>query len=123
MGVDADLATIVYIAGLFAGMIIMLIAIWMSRRSNRNRMRETNDGNVEESALDNSLDLSKRPILALILIVITVVMIYPIRLYAPDAKALFIPLIYSVGILFGGLLMWIPIRVPVYHQRNRSYKH
>jgi len=50
------------------------------------------------------------------LLVITVVMFYPIRLYAPDAKALFIPLIYSVGVFLGGILMWIPSGFFYIHQ-------
>ena len=114
VGVNAGLATTVYIAGLFFGMIIMLITILMSRRLNPNRMKETNGGNVVKSAFENCPPLSNRMIPAITIIVIAVVIIYPIRLYAPDAKALFITMIYSVGILFGGLLIWIPIRFPLY---------
>lgn len=114
VGAGADFATTVYIAGLHVGMLFMLITAWMSRRSDRNRMKEMNDEMVKKSASHISLKPSERPIIAITLIVISLVMIYPLRLYAPDAKALFIPLIYGVGILLGCLLIWIPIRVRLY---------
>lgn len=114
MGVDADFATIVYIAGLLIGMVIMLIAAWVERRSDRKQTKETSDGDATKSVSKINLKLSQHPLLGFALVVIIVVMIYPIRLYALDAKALIIPIIYMVGILLGGILMWIPIRTPLF---------
>ena len=112
VGVTVNLAIITYITGLLAGMGIMLIARWVARRSNRNRARETKDGNVAKSSPEKSLTHSKHLIIAITILAIVVTMIYPVYHYAPEAKALFIPLVYWAGVLLGTSLMWNIVRIP-----------
>ncbi|GAB7016165.1 hypothetical protein [Methanogenium cariaci] len=111
VGVTVNLAIIAYITGLLVGMAIMLIARWIARRSKRNRMGEMNDGNGAKSPSDKSLNHSKQWIVVITILAIAVAMVYPVHLYAPDAKALFIPLIYWMGVILGTSLMWHVVRI------------
>lgn len=103
-GVNADLATIAYIAGLPVGMVMILIGGLLERGSDQNR--EHNDGTPTGPTQVISL---KRLIFAFILIAIIVLAIYPIRVYAPQAKVSFIPLIYWCGVILGTSPVWIVI--------------
>ena len=114
VGVDVNIATIAYITGLLAGISIRLIACWIVRRSNQSQTRKMEDENVAESAPDKSLTPSKQLIFAITILAIIVAMIYPIHLYAPYAKALFIPLIYWAGVILGTFLRWYFVRIPIY---------
>lgn len=107
-GMDANLATIAYVAGLLAGTMLMLFYSELICRSNRNRVGVDHDGvNLASSRISGSL---KRTTIALILIVIILLLTYPIRGYAPQEKALFAPLVYWVGVALGTSLAWIAVR-------------
>lgn len=105
MGVNADLATIAYLAGLPVGMIIMLIGGLLARGSDRSG--EGREGTPAGTASGISSKTSKRLIFALILIAIMVLAVYPVRVYAPQAKVLFIPLVYWFGVILGAAFGWI----------------
>lgn len=108
-GVDADLTTIVYVAGLLAGMMLVLFYnVLLIRRSNRNRVG--GDYNGVDSTSGNISRSLKRVIVALAIIAIILFLIYPIRFYAPQEKALFVPLVYWAGVILGTSLAWIVVR-------------
>jgi len=107
-GMDANLATIIYVAGLLAGTMLVLFYSELIRRSNRNRVEEGhNRVNLASSRIAGP---SKRATIALVLIAIILFLIYPIRFYAPGEKALFAPLVYWVGVTLGTSLVWIAVR-------------
>lgn len=103
MGVSADLAIAAYIGGLLVGHIFMLPYVMLARRSDRRRMKEYNEISAESEPSKEAWP-SKRLILAFVLIVAIVFLIWPVCVYAPGAKALFIPMVYWVGIALGASL-------------------
>lgn len=93
-GMSADLTTIVYVAGLPVGAVLMLITVRPARRSNPARMRGGSDEKTVRPVSGRLSGSSKPLIIAFILVVAMILLIYPIRFYALSEKALFAPLVY-----------------------------
>lgn len=101
VGVSTDLATAAYLGGVFVGLIIMLPYVFLTRRSDQNKKKEDEKSTESRSSI--------RPFLTVALIILMAFMIYPVRVYAPGAKALFIPLVYWGGVILGVSLMGVAL--------------
>jgi len=105
-GVNPEHATNIYIVGLLAGMVIMISSILINRRSNLKINNESNK-NVTLLQFHNLKESKKTALLTLVVLLIIGAMLYPIRFYAHDAKALFFPIVYWAGVILGTSLIWI----------------
>ncbi len=91
-GMTADTVTAFYAAGLLAGTVLM--SLYRLPGGDRGQGRGRSKPGT-------------RLIVACILVAGIVLAIYPVRLYAPEAKALYAPLVYWAGVILGTTLVWV----------------
>ena len=106
VGVNPDLATLTYIGGLLVGIVIMMTYNWLGHRSHQIWMTWHNNEKWPNSAPEVCVNPLKLHVLAYTLLVIMAAIIYPVRLFAPGAKVLFIPLVYWLGVILGTSFVW-----------------
>ena len=122
-GLDAYSATNVYIMGLLIGALIMMFSFLMNRRSNLNGHEESDKKDGAGLQSHDPKKSIERVILTLILLGIIGVMVYPVRFYAPDAKALFFPVVYWAGVILGTSLVWIVTGFDSSDKGKEKYKN
>lgn len=105
-GINSDIATIFYFTGLVVGILLMSISVAIHRRMNTDN--EIHGEKIESGSQsrDRKKNLIKK-IPAFFVLFIFIIGIFTIRSYAPGSNALFVPMVYCAGLIFGAFTVLI----------------